>query len=535
MIKLMIVDDEQIVRDGIKFIIENNFKDQILICAYAKSGREAIEKYEEHGPHIVLMDIQMPGINGIDAIEAIQEMNNKVKFVIVSAYEQFEYAKSAVQLGVKDYILKPINKKRLIEVVDNLVKHIIKERNVKQREIETQEKLEQILPVLEHGYIYSILMNDDYQKENIDYYSLLGITKEYGYVYVIELGDGSNPNTLENKIGSGVKNNYLYQTIRRAIKFKIKSIVGPLIVNRIIVLVFEDMPENEYSHRIKSIESAESIQMKLEEITDSKVYIGIGSCYRNHRLNLSYNEAIKALSKITDEKVLHIKDAVISIKEEKAYTLRKIKSDEESISRKVEEGNFDKVDEMLKEFFAKLHRDYVDNITLVKNVVMELMVLVSTSAYRNGIYSDGDQSYNYLEDVYELSSFYEMRNWCITKTLSVTDQIKREKKSKVSDVIAEAMTYIENNYSKDIRLKDIAEEVSISPQYFSKIFKEELGVNFIDYLTSVRMSIAKELLKSETKSIKEICYEIGYNDPNYFSRLFKKLEGKSPSEWEESI
>ncbi|MBN2220888.1 MAG: response regulator, partial [Vallitaleaceae bacterium] len=128
MLKVMIVDDEQIVRDGIRFIIEKSFQETIEIVALAKTGREAIELFEETRPHLVLMDIQMPGINGIDAIKAIQEIHSKVKIIIISAYEQFDYAKSGFELGVVDYLLKPIHKSRLENVLEKIVQEMEEER-----------------------------------------------------------------------------------------------------------------------------------------------------------------------------------------------------------------------------------------------------------------------------------------------------------------------------------------------------------------------------------------------------------------------
>jgi len=527
----MIVDDEQIVREGIKFIIDRHFSESIDIVAMAKSGREAIEFHRDFRPDIILMDIQMPGINGIEAIESIKERDSLVKFVIISAYEQFEYAKNAMKLGVDDYILKPINKQRLIDVLDKESKDIAKARKVKQKEIETQEKLDKVVPFLEYGYIYSILMNNDYQKENIDYHSLLNIQKEYGYIMVIDFSDGELHEDSINKIGNSVKSNLKYKSIRQAIKYKVNAVVGPLMVNRMVVLVYEDMLENEYKQRVKSIDLAESIRLKLEELTDSLVYIGIGSCKKSHRLNLSYNEAVKAISNMTGEKVLHVKDALKNNEQEKAYSFYKIKSDQDHMITKVEEGNVAEVKNLLRVFFSKLQRDYTNDIEVVKNIVLEFMILVYNSAFRSGIYEDKKDNLSYVDELKELKSFYDMQNYAVDRTTSITSLIKGEKEKKVSSVIGAAMHFIEEHYNQDIRLKDVAEEVSISPQYFSKIFKEELGVNFIDYLTRIRMLEAKRMLKGGGLSIKEICYKIGYNDPNYFSRLFKKVEGISPTDY----
>jgi two-component system, response regulator YesN len=531
MVKLMIVDDEQIVRDGIKFILEKSFQDSIEIVYSAKSGRDALEAYEEFRPHIVLMDIQMPGINGIEAIRAIKSMNSQVKFVIISAYEQFDYAKSAVELGVNEYILKPINKNRLEKILHHIVTTIEEERAQKIKEIEIQEKMDKIVPVLEYGYIYSILMNDEYQKENSSYYSLLNIQKEYGYMMVIEFGEGNTPKSLENRIGIGIKSDSQYQMIRQMIKYKCKAIVGPLMVNRIVVLVYEDLVDNEYEERIRAIELGESIHKKLEAMLDTQVYIGIGSCYKCHRFNMSYQEALKSIGKMSGEKVLHIKDVVTQPNYEKEYSFSKIKNDQGTIIRKLEEGNTQEVEEKLNQIFTKLIRDYDNDLEIIRMCILELMVLMHTSAFRNGIYSNGRDASEYMNEVKGFTTFYDLKNYCISKAIEITKLIQLEKKQQVSTIISEAMDHININYANDLRLKDIAEVVCISPQYFSKIFKDELGYNFIDYLTHVRIQKAKEMLKEGRLSIKEISYCVGYNDPNYFSRLFKKLEGISPTDF----
>jgi len=528
MIKVMIVDDEQIVRDGIEFIIRNSFE-EVKIVAMGKSGREAIELFEEFRPHLVLMDIQMPGINGIEAIRAIRESDSHVRFVIISAYEQFEYAKNAVQLGVKDYILKPINRQKLVEIINKISREIDLERRNKQREIETQEKLDKVLPVLEYGYIYSIIMNSDYEEESANYQNLLDIREEYAYMMLLELGEGENPQGLSNKIGTGIKGNQVYNSIRNTIKYKCKAVVGPLMVNRIAVLVYKDQPINEYDHRVKAIELAESISDRVQEMTGSQVYIGIGSCCNVQRMTISYSEALKAISKITDEKVLHIRDAVAD--SSAVYSGIKVKQEEEGILRKVEEGNNDEVAKRMRELFSKLEAGYSGQLDRVRSLATELMVLVHTAGYRNDVLTKAGNTSSYINEISELSTFFDLQAWCLNKAQEITKAIHEAKENKVSSVIGEAMTYIEENYSKDLRLKDVAEAVAISPQYFSKIFKKELGVNFIDYLTNVRMEQAKRMLKEDRLSIKEICYQIGYNDPNYFSRLFKKVVGVSPTEY----
>ena len=116
---------------------------------------------------------------------------------------------------------------------------------------------------------------------------------------------------------------------------------------------------------------------------------------------------------------------------------------------------------------------------------------------------------------------------------SLSEQMALQKEDECSQIIRDAKAYIENHVYKDISLDLVAKEVNISPYYFSKIFKEEIGENFIDYITNIRIERAKKLLRDKTLSIKEICMEVGYKDPNYFSRLFKKSVGFTPTEYRE--
>lgn len=531
MIKVMIIDDEQIVREGIKFIIDKNFKDKIEIVDMAKTGREAIEKYEENRPHLLLMDIQMPGINGIEAIRSIKEQNPNVKCIIISAYEHFDYAQQAVELGVKEYILKPINKNKLVDIITRLIKEIEDEKRIKQKEIENKEKMDKILPVLEHGLIYSILMNNDFKNEIENYYGLFDIEKDQGYMMVIEFGEEVKAGKVRNKIGIGVKSQIYYDNVRSSIKHKCRCIVGPIIINRISVLVHEDQLDNEYEQRIKAIELAESIKNTVEKIIDSQMFIGIGSCVNIHEINHSYAEALKAISKIDGEKILHIKDAVESVDLEMRSKIMGIKKDQDDIVSKMEEGNMREVGMLFQNFFSKLGKEYKQSEAEVKNSIMELLVLIYASAYRNNVMSDSVSYRTYLNEIQKIDNLYELKNWCSIKIDIITERIKEEKVTKVSNIISEAKNYIDQNYNKEIGLTEVSEAVSISPQYFSKIFKEELSLNFIDYLTNIRMEHAKRMLKEKKLSIKEICYEIGYNDPNYFSRLFKKNEGISPTEY----
>ena len=530
MFKLMIADDEQIALEGIKFIIEEFF-DNIEIVDMVSSGRMIIESAQKVVPDIVIMDIKMPGINGIEAIETIKKSHHNIKFIIISAYEQFEYAKQAVELGVSDYIVKPVNRFKIIDVLRKVMSEIEKERKQQLKELENCEKIEKVIPILEHGFIYSLYMNTDYRQELYKYYELFKINKELAYIMVLEFGEGEKYVKLQNKIGTGVKGQKFYPKVQNLIKYKCKCIIGPMIVNRITVLVYEEEFEKEYEQRINAIKLAENIFDSISGCIDSDLYMGIGSCYSLDKIKYSLEEALYALNRISDENILHVND-ILGIKiNETNYTYVDIKGDETHIIQLIESGQEDELVNELNIFFNKIEKRFNNSRIEMINITTELMVMVFSCSYRNNL-DEREVGYStYLNELRKIDNIVEIQNWCIRKILYITQMIHSKRHQHVSKVVIKAKEFIDEHYNQEVSLIDISKEVSVSPQYFSKIFKEEIGISFVEYVREKRIDIAKKMLRSKQYSVKEICYKIGYNDPNYFSRLFKRLVGVSPTDF----
>lgn len=529
----MVVDDEQIVLDAVKFIIENNL-DNASIAETARSGREALEKVDEVKPDIMLMDIRMPGINGLEVIHEVRERYKNIKFIIISAYEQFEFAKEAVNLGVKEYILKPINRYKLLSTVEKVINELEKERQLKKKEIENKEKLEKVIPILEYGFIYTILLNQEFQSEASRYRELFDLNYVGGYIMVIEFGEGESVDALENRIGSSIKSHSFYPYLRDTLKYKCKCVVGPVIINRVVAFVSIE-EEEEYKQRLAAIHIAECIVEKMGKTADVEFFIGIGSYQEFSTLNRSYEEALRALQYNKGERVLHIMD----ILPERVELFSGLREKQKQILGKVESGE---LEESLNIFFSIssiLNTAYYSQrtknpnmIETIKNKWMELMVQVYGLAYELEIQEDSMIQYdNYLGELRSIEEYEQIPEWCKHKIKYIVEKGKESKLKKVSAVIYEAKQYIDNRFQQELTLEEVSKEISMSPQYFSRLFKEETGENFKEYLTAVRIAKAKDLLKNTNKSVKEISFDIGYNDPNYFSRLFRKMVGVTPTEF----
>ncbi len=522
MIRVMIVDDERIVREGIRFILEKSFKEQCEVVVMAKTGREAIALFEQYYPDIVLMDIQMPGINGLETIRCLMDKGFKSHYIVISAYEQFDYAKQSVSLGVSDYLLKPIDRQQFETVLQGVIHKIRQEIDIREKELETQEKLDRIVPILEYGYVYSFIMSKEYGMETMSYHRLLNIQGTFGYIMILEFGHGDSQDTLENRIGSGVKGMMTYDTIRESLKYKGQCVIGPLMINRVVAAFFHDTNKDEYEKRIQAINNARRLVRQLSAVTGLEVFIGISRMVEIEQLNSAYIEAVDALYHCEDEPVMHSADLNVSRSDDRLNHQKLMEKRHELIQCTHHSG--DKLNLEVEEYIRFINAAYHGEITAIRHDLMELMVMLNLeNRYEPVNY--------YLDDMKCLSSVFELKAYTLKMMEEHMLTSQTVKDEQINSIIKQAISYMEHNFSKDLRLKDVAEHVAVSPQYFSKLFKDESNINFIDYLTHIRVREAKRLLKEQGHTVKEISFNVGYNDPNYFSRIFKKIEGKTPTEF----
>lgn len=529
--KILVADDEQIVLDAIRFIVERNFNGKFLIET-AASGREAIEKAENVKPDIILMDIKMPGINGIEAIKEIKSRYSNALFVIITAYEQFDFAKEAVKLGVADYLLKPANHDKIVETIQKLIGIIEQQRRNRKKELELREKLENVLPVLENGLIYSIILLEDNKEELESYRNIFEIDEDTGYIMTVEFGEKEVRGKIGNIIGMSVKSQSFYPYFRDTIKNICRCIVGPVMLNRIVVFIPSDYRGDEYSHRLDMLNIASLLYDRISEKVDSDFYIGIGRCYKGlENLQRSYEESLKAIRCAEGKGIVHIMDIPNSGRMLMEYPFSK----EKQLLEKAAVGETGTCLQLFTFIFDWLDSQYGSSIQEVKVRLLEIMILIQRLAWDHGI-DDNEfiRRHDYMLEMLSIDESSQLRVWCKERIEYITRNICIVREKKINSLILRTKDYIDKNFDKEITLEDVSKEIKISPHYFSRLFKEEMGEGFIEYLTLIRMQKAKEFLEKGIYSIKEICYMVGYGDPNYFSRAFKKAVGVTPTEFKEN-
>ena len=530
MYKIMLADDEGIVIDSLRFIIEKEFGRNCEI-EFAKTGRSVIELAESFRPDIAIMDIQMPGINGIEAMKEIRQQNKNVIFIVMSAFDKFDYAQEAIKLGVMDYITKPMEKTRIVKVLRQAMEKVDQERSRRSNDLLVREKLETVVPVIENGLIYDVLFQEYFEEDINNYKTLLGIRQNYAYMAAVVCGDTQEGNHMTNAVGSSVRAQQHIQTIRMVLKEGFPGcIVGAMMGNKIAVLVPCDKSSIDYNQRIQLIENSRKLVRELRKRTDCLFRIGMGSVRDMGELPLSYQEGLESLVKTTGS-VAHADDLPVGCRYEENYPAKL----EKKLFAAVEKGEVDTTVNLAGQFYGWMLENYPGEQMSIRLKTLEFVLYAEHCAYDQGsmtyIFTDRR---DYLPAVMGTEDMQELGRWFVDKLRGACQKILHKSKEKSGGLMEQAKDYINQNYHRDISLDDVSRRVGISPYYFSKIFKEDTGEGFIEYLTRIRLEKAKDLLATTEHSMKEICSMVGYGDPNYFSRSFKKNVGLTPTEYKEN-
>lgn len=529
MYRVLIVDDEPIAVESVVYMIKKNFE-TIDIVGTSRSGKDAIEKAYNLHPDIIIMDINMPGINGLDAMKQIRMVNPHVSFVVISAFDYFDYAVESVALGVAEYLLKPVKEAKFIETLGKVTEQINIRRVSMQKNLEQQERLEMIIPILETGFMNSLCLYGENTDELQNYCELFGYPVSSGYVMAIEFGQKKSKK-IENKIGAGVQGEKMYGEYKKIIKSSCNCVVGPIMLNRIIVYVFDDSKEECFEQKSRSVRVAQNILDRAARIYPD-IYLGIGRFHTNITdAKKSYQEALFALRALFSNEeeagrysqILHVDDIIEKAEYSESDYEQQI---EEEIYSRVVEKEEDQIQAAFEQLYARMSADDSMTFSSIKNRMLGMVM--GFGARWSRVLGD---DYDVLSEIIgspDKDALYRICKRYLSETILKITSLRQKK---VNSIIEKANQFMEDHYAEEISLEDVAKEVNLSSYYFSRFYKEESGINFSDKLVNVRIDKAKELLKKEELSVKDVCFMVGYMEPNYFSKTFKKVTGYTASEY----
>ena len=525
MYKILLADDEGIVTDSLQFIIEKNFGSECE-TAIAKNGRQAIELAENFQPDIAFLDIQMPGINGLKAMEEICAQNSRVKILILTAYDNVDYAKEALRLGAVDYLTKPINKKVIVERLTAMMHTIDQERQKRRNDLLVKEKMEAVIPIIENGFIISLIIQNEYEDSGEQYRSLLNLEEDYGIIMALEWGNAREGAAMGNPVGSGIRAHKYYDKMSELVKVYFKAFVGGIMGNKMICVLPSAGRQLEYGDRLQLIEKARSLVTSLKHAVGIDFRAGIGSVRPWEAMYDSYQEALNAL-RHGKRSVTHIDDLIVKdTREKRRQTM------EQEVLKAVFRGVEHEVRQEATVFAGWILKNQSCTLEEQKLQLAELLLLA-----RRTVQEQGGETVKGQETVGALltaQSEEGLRQMFVSAMVELAQAVVIRNQEPDS-IITRAQEYILQNFRKDLALEEAARTVGISPYYFSKLFKEETGMNFSEYLTKIRIDTAKRLLSDRELSIKQVCMDSGYANPNYFSRIFKKWVGITPTEFRDGL
>lgn len=534
--KVFLVEDEYIVREGIKNNIDWE-KNGYDFCGGASDGELAFPMISEKRPDIVITDIRMPFMDGIELSRMIKEEYPEIKIIILSGHEEFEYAKAAIQIGVEEYLLKPINGDELLQVVNRVAQKIKEENESREtlQEGEGDENFEyakrQLLSSLiddnaslsdamEQGK--KIHLNLMAQCYNIMMLKLQRKNKEQGFSQrILELYK-TMEDTLKEQDGQSIM-------FDRAPEGK--------------VILFMGSGEEEIRRNMDVF--AGQFREILPEYEDVTYFGSVGvPVMRLRELGESYEAASHGFSYrfLTEPNQIVDNHTVFDqTRNEKKFSCSIGSVDIQNLDKqKIESflkgGEMDEIHFFVEEYMKNTGDAGKNSMIFRQYIVMDMFFaashfLTQITDGREQLGEPFESPEQMQKIVSDLEATVVYIKELFTKVMQVRDAQTTEHNS---DVVENAKKYISENYhDEELTLNTVAHEVNVSPNHLSAMFSQKTGQTFVKYLTDVRMHRAKELLKCTSKRSNEICEEVGYRDPHYFSHLFKKNVGCSPIQYRE--
>lgn len=527
MYKILIVEDEWFTRNSLVTAIDWK-KVDCEVVADVEDGREAIELIKELAPDIIISDIRMDEMDGLELCKYISENYPHIRMILVTGYSEFEYAQKALKLGVKDFILKPTDPDELLNAVGRLTGEIENNR-IRQREFARLQKIvEENIPSLKEKFILELvdgkLFDDVEIKQKQEFLNI-----DFENFYIIA-GEIDSYNEFVNSYD---------EKLRQVIRLMIKDI-SMEVINQYGSGNYIEKDTNLFLMFVKAADvfsMTEDIQQRIMDITETSVSMGISMLTRGvNSVNNAFHQAVEALR----YKFYIGRHSIISFQDLKRnanfdYVTPSV--DINSIVDSVKIGNSEVALKKLDGIFAKVIDLKPENYNYIKNIAVEITVLLQRilldiGEEPNEVLLEGTDCYMEISGCKTLG---DLKSLLKNLILQVTGVIRERDQKHNESVVSRIMEYLQRNYHEDITLDSLGGIVYMNPKYVCRLIKKETGSNFSDILLDIRIEKAKQLIKDTELKTYEVAEKVGIKDSRYFSKVFKKYVGMTPTEYKQSL
>jgi two-component system response regulator YesN len=528
MYKMIIVDDEDEVREGVERLTNWERCGFELVGDFS-NGRDALEAVERLRPDVVITDINMPYMDGMELAAQLNALYRELKVVILTGYEDFDYAKQAIKLKVKDYLLKPINLQEFTDFLLKMKRELDEEQSRMEDMSALQQRLNESFPLLRERFLEKLVTvpmteHDIVQKLHYFHQSL------EGPAYLAMLLDLEDADALSGTAAYGD---------RELLRFALLNIAQEIIQKEHGGIVFQTNHDksvallggSEEAIAVEAQKLAAHVGEAVRKYLKLDVSIGIGSIYRSRReLRVSYQEACSAL----DYRFLLGTGSIISIQDvefgERISTSAYYEF-EKKLMAAVKTAKAAQASDILGDWFSELKQSGATPSSCYGYLHRIL------AAFINMIAQTGFDDSKLLGDdpfaaIPALKSVDQMKGWLDETCRSVIAFLSEQRTYVNNTQLEDAISYINDNYgSPELSLQQVCQHVFLSLSYFSALFKQHTGDTFVEYLTRLRLEKAKQLLVGTQLKAYDIAERVGYADPQYFSVIFKRRIGMTPKEY----
>lgn len=508
--KIVIVEDETRIREGIQKLIKR-VSDEYEMIALAENGEEGLKMIIENQPEIVITDIKMPKIDGIEMLTRLKEIGKMPKVIVLSAYSEFEYARQAIKLGVSEYILKPISVVEFTNLLKSLCQQI---RDEKEKE-NSMLKKESLEFIVEQELYYGNQMDKHLKKFLLERYQF-DVDKESCLVTIYF---GRKYEQLKGEVKEELENILNYES-------KTKYLILDLIREKKLIVLLYNYEDSKLTERWFQ---TRVVSFVMERFGDS-ICFGWARIPKIQEIKNIYKTLVKAM----DWNIILGKGVMISypkVLDIQANPVNYPLLIEQDVKESICADNWEKVERKIVEFLNYFQNGVLYSPQEVKECFVRFVwgILNVIKEVNHMCYEKFKQQV-LLDQVMNAVTFWELEE-TLYDVLRVLKENKGNVKEKDSPLIQRMKSLAHEFYNQGITLDEIAMELQKTPEYLGTQFHKEVGITYSNYMKQYRIEKAKKLLLGTYLKIYKIAEQVEYQDPKYFSKVFKELEGKLPAEY----
>ncbi len=535
MSSILIADDAPIIRSSLLRILSQQGSAFGPVWE-AENGEVAVALARKYRPDIILLDIKMPGLNGLQAIDLIRQEQPETKFVMLTAHNDFSYVQKALKLGVHDYLLKPVRPNKLIEILREISEKIRAERRDLRTVALVKDSLQKTLPVIETNLVENLIRGTIYDEltvsENLSY---LGKRLTWPVVLVCKI-DGFD-RFAQNQTAVELQQIYtsLVETVRSLLPDHHQAIVGYSKPGRIIAIVSSDQ---DLGTAVQLHALGEKIRQTIADTMPFTVTIGIGKRYMEiASIPLSYAEANLARryhSRLEGNKVVGIDDIQAELPDQSEPSFYLVEKERELV-KAVQTNQQQQAQRLVNDIVDYLSQQYGDVPEAIKNHCAEMVTLTAWGIIDIGASEPKTLSvlHQQVKSLALQQRSPEIRAWALNSLAEMLTLV--QSLSNRPDAVQQAIAYLQRYYDQaDISLQAVAEAVNLSPSYLSTQLKERVGLSYSKYLTKIRLEEAKRLLRNTDQSVTAVAEAVGYPHVTNFYRHFQSQLKMTPAAYREA-